>query len=147
MATGNTLFYGLDPTKYPSRMGQPWKEDEATKLLVSIQKKKSSEEIAKEHDRTVGSINAYIRKLATDYHFNDKRPMEEIQKFTGLTIAQIEDAIKKRKFKETVKHNAKTSESLVVINVEEEKQPTMLELMTLLKDIQRKLDMVLQKDT
>ena len=145
MSTGNKLWFGLDPAKYPSRLGQPWKEDEAMKLLVSIQKKKSIEEIAKEHDRTVGSINAYIHKLAADYHFNDKRPLEEIQTFTGLTKAQVEDAIKKREIKEAVKKISKTTAHNAII-MEKEKQPTMLEVMALLKDIQSKLNTLLEKD-
>jgi hypothetical protein len=145
MATGNTLFYGLDPTKYPSRMGQCWNDEEITKLLVSIQKKKSIEEIAKEHDRTVGSIKAYIHKLAADYHFNDKRPVEEIQTFTGLTKAQVEDAIKKREIKEAVKKISKNTEHNAII-IEKEKQPTMLEVMALLKDIQGKLNILLEKN-
>lgn len=106
-------MYGLDPCKYPTRLGQPWKEDEVVKLLTSIQKKKSVEEIAKEHDRTVGGINAYIRKLAVDYHMNDNRTMEEIQKYTGLTKEQIEDAIKKNKSKAAIKKSSETTEHKV----------------------------------
>lgn len=147
MTAEKKLMYGLDPSKYPSRMGQPWKEDEVVKLLTSIQKKKSVEEIAKEHDRTEGSINAYIRKLAVDYHINDKRPMEEIQRFTGLSKEQIEDAIKQREFKDAVKKLSKTAESKVVKKKKstEEELPTMLEVVSLLKDIQGKLNTLLEK--
>ena len=64
-----------------SRMGKRWNEEETIKLLKSIQMKKSIEEIAKEHDRTIGGINSHIEKMATDYHFNDKRSIEEIEKY------------------------------------------------------------------
>lgn len=33
-AAPKKLIYGLDPSKYPSRMGQPWKKDEVAKLLT-----------------------------------------------------------------------------------------------------------------
>lgn len=97
------LLYGLDPSKYPSRMGQPWKKDEVAKLLTSIQSKKSHEEIAADHDRTVGGIVGCLRKLAVDYHIKDRRPMFEIQRLTGLSTEQIEDAIKRHELKDAAK--------------------------------------------
>ena len=127
-----------------SRMGKRWNEEETIKLLKSIQKKKSIEEIAKEHDRTIGGINSHIEKMATDYHFNDKRSIEEIEKFTGLTKEEIEFAIKKREYKDAAK---KLSEPKVVEKkkIIEEELPTMLEVVSLLKDIQSKLNMLLEK--
>ena len=89
-------IYGLDPSKYPSNMGKAWKEDEVIKLLTSIQKKKSIEAIASEHGRTVGGINSRRRHIAADYYFNDKRPIDEIVKFTGLTVLEVHDAINRR---------------------------------------------------
>jgi hypothetical protein len=125
-------------------MGKRWNEEETIKLLKSIQKKKSIEEIAKEHDRTIGGINSHIEKMATDYHFNDKRSIEEIEKFTGLTKEEIEFAIKKREYKDAAK---KLSEPKVVEKkkIIEEELPTMLEVVSLLKDIQSKLNMLLEK--
>jgi hypothetical protein len=139
-------MHGLDPSKYPSRMGQPWNEEEIVKLLTSIQKKKSIEEMAKEHGRTEGGINAYIRKLAVDYHLNDKRPMEEIQRFTGLTKEQIEEAIKKHEFK-AAKKSSETAKPKIVKKKKatEEELPTMVEVVSLLKDIQNKLNALLEK--
>jgi hypothetical protein len=40
--------------------------------------------------------------------------MEEIQRFTGLSKEQIEDAIKKREFKDAVKKSSETAEPKVV---------------------------------
>jgi hypothetical protein len=77
-------------------MGKPWSQEEIKTLLSSIHHKKSIADIALEHERTKGSIESYRRKLAADYHFNDNRPIEEIQAFTGLTRGQIEDAIYRR---------------------------------------------------
>ena len=84
MTTENKLIYGQDSPKHPLRLGKPWKDDEVVKLLTSIQKKKPIKDIAIEHERIVSGICSYINKLAADYHFNDKRSIEEIQKFTGL---------------------------------------------------------------
>ena len=141
MSIEKKIIFGLDASKYPARLGQPWKEEEVVKLLTSIQKKKSIEDIAKEHDRTVGGINSYIRKLAADYHFHDKRPIEEIQKFTGLTKEEIEDVIKRRELKDAAKKSAEPVES----NIKKEELPTMLEVVSLLKDIQSKLNILLEK--
>jgi len=77
------------------RQGQPWEEEEIQKLLSSISKKKDIHEIALEHERTVGGINSRINKIAVDYWFNNKLPIEKIQKFTGLTVIQIQEEIKK----------------------------------------------------
>ena len=129
---------------HPSRMGKGWNEEEDVKLLASIQKKKSIEEIAKEHDRTVGGINSHIQKIAVDYHFNDKRSIEEIQKFTGLTKEQIEYAIKRHELKDAAKKSAESAES-AESKVKKEKPLTMLEVVSLLKDIQSKLNTLLEK--
>jgi hypothetical protein len=83
-------------------MGQPWKKDEVAKLLTSIQSKKSHEEIATDHERTVGGIIACLRKLAVDYHIKDRRPLFEIQSLTGLSAEQIDDAIKRHVLKSAV---------------------------------------------
>ncbi len=135
-------MYGLDPSKYPSRMGQPWKDDEIDKLLVSIQKKKSIEEIAKDHNRTEGGIRSYINKLASDYHFNDKRPIEEIQKITGLTKEEIEDAIKRREYSVKKDVDKKTKS---IAKPFSDNESTMKEVVSILKDIQEKLNMLLEK--
>ena len=149
MTAEKKIMYGLDPSKYPSRLGQPWDDDEILKLLVSIQKKKSIEDIAKEHDRTEGGIKCYINKLATDYHFNDKRPIEEIQQYTGLSKEEIEKAIKKREVKETIKKSTgaviKQKKLTASITDADEDEPTMKEVVVLLKDIQGKLNALLEK--
>ena len=128
-----------DPTKYPPRMGKKWDDDEVRKLLLSIQKKKPISDIAAEHERTIGAINSERRKLAADYWFNDKRPIEEIIKFTGLTKEEIEDAIKRRIIANDFK---------IAKNIKEEPVDVpsdMNEVITLLKDIQGKLSIIMEK--
>ena len=83
-------------SKYPARMGQKWEQEEVQKLLASIKEKKPVSEIAKEHERNNGGIYAELRKLAADFWFTDKKPIEEIIILTGLPKEDIKLAIKKR---------------------------------------------------
>lgn len=118
------------------RHGQPWSDQETVKLLSSIQKKKTIDEIAVEHERSNGGITSRIRILAADYHFNDKRPIEEIQKFTGLSKEQIEEIIKKREKRK--KHTE--------IPVESNQTPVDLaNIMFILNDIQTKVNKLLER--
>jgi len=133
-------FYGLDKGNYPSRMGQPWLEDEIIKLLTLIQKKKSLKDIAKQHDRTEGGIIAKLKGLAVDYHFNDERPIEEIMKFTGLNKEEIVDAIRKKEYRDSHKRIKKTIET-----EEDNSEPTLKHLMELMKDLQYKVNVILEK--
>ena len=108
----NTI-YGLDRSKYPTRMGKTWEKDETKRLLVSIENKKSIEDIATEHERTVGGINSYRKKIAGDYHFYHKLPIEAIQKYTGLTKEEIEDTIQKRIYLNSIKDKKKEAKHAV----------------------------------
>jgi len=85
-----------DASKYPARMGKKWEQEEVQKLLASIKEKKPISEIATEHERTDGGISSELRKLAADYWFKDKKPVEEIIKLTGLPKEDIELTIKRR---------------------------------------------------
>jgi len=154
MASVKRVIYGLDASKYPARLGQPWNDDEIVKMLTSIQKKKSIEEIAKEHERTVGSINSYLKKIAVDYHFNDNMPMDKIQKYTRLSTEEINEAIKRKEYKDLLKKKILTTKTAGDTQLEGEpmaktsdveKEPTIKELHTMLKDIQNKLNILLEK--
>ena len=118
-------------------MGQPWEEDEVIKLLASIQQNKSIEDIASDHERTVGGINSYRKKLAVEYYTNDQRPIKQIQKFTGLSQLEIEDAINRHEIRE-----GKLSSK---VKANEQKLPNISELMIIIKDIQGKLDMLIER--
>jgi hypothetical protein len=133
-----------EPGKYPARMGLLWKGEEVVKLLTSIRNKKTISEIATEHERTEGSIISKLKGLAGDYYFNDKRPIEEIQKFTGLSKELILDAIKRRELYEQQKE-LKTKSIVKQTKKEEEvKKNENAEIMAMLKDINKKLDLLLQ---
>ena len=151
-----------EPAKYPARMGKKWDDDEVLKLLKSIQKRKSVSEIAKEHQRTEGAINSERRKLAADYWFNDKRSIEEIIKFTGLSRETIEDAIKRRSTAKEIKNKYIISDEQPetsyytkgasdlenkchITNDIPETPLNIKDVITILKDIQHKLSVLMEK--
>ena len=134
-----------NPTRYPSRMGKKWDDDEVAKLLASIQKKKTIEDIANEHQRTTGAIESQQRKLAVAYWFNDKRPIDEISRFTGLTSEQIEWVIKGRTAE--IEHVSKkaTKPKQVSNIVADTPKSDMKEVVSLLKDIKNMLSILIEK--
>lgn len=134
---------GLDRTNYPAHMGQKWEEEEEIRLLTSIRKKKTTEEIAKEHERTVGGIISHLRQLAVDYYLNDSRSLDDIQKITGLSKESIEDAIARRKYKDnTIREKKETSQKPVV---QRKPKNDMTEVILVLKDIRDKFDILIRK--
>ena len=84
-----------NPEKY-ANIGKSWKDDEVAQLLGEIQKKLSLDQISEIHKRSVGGIRSRLREIAADYYFNDERPIDEIKRYTGLTVEDISDAISRR---------------------------------------------------
>jgi hypothetical protein len=140
-----------DPSKYPSRMGQKWNDEEVSKLLISIHKKKPIDEIASEHQRTVGGINAERRKLAADYWFNDKRTIEDICKFTGLSTTEVEDIIQRRNehgsaSEKVVKSKKNTQNDILgMLSDTNDIGSDNTDVILLLKDIQTKITILLER--
>ena len=128
----------------PARKGLTWKGEEVVKLLTAVRKKKTIPEIALEHQRTEASITYKLRGLAADYYFNDNRPIEEIQKFTGLSEDIILEAIKRREGQQKMKESINKSVSKQSEKIEETKKNENAEIMVMLKDINKKLDLLLQ---
>jgi hypothetical protein len=95
--------YGLDASKYPSRAGAPWKDEELIQLLTSVKNKESIQEIAKKHSRTEGGIISRLRYLAAEYYVNDDKSIEEIKVITGLDKESIIDAIQRREWADSQK--------------------------------------------
>ena len=92
------LMYGLDMSKYPSRLGAAWKDEELIQLLTSVKNKESIQDIAKKHSRTEGGIRSRLRVLAAEYYTNDDKSIDEIKAITGLDKESIIDAIQKREW-------------------------------------------------
>jgi hypothetical protein len=143
----------------PARLGKSWSEEEVVQLLQNIRKKKAVDEIAKIHERTEGAIRSRLRELAADYHFNDNRSMEEIQKFTGLSVEAINDAIQRRKSRIFMQENrqrtaaepVRVKQSVNVVSkydfiddTHTAGEPTMREMMAVMLDVQRKLTTILE---
>jgi len=140
----------------PARMGKPWEEAEVAKLLAATQKKMPIAAIAAEHERTIGAIISFRRKLAGDYHFNEKKSLEEIVGLTGLSKDEVEDAIKMREIRiktdAQIKSCAEENKIEGVAKQAKERrakpskgEPTMAEVVAILKDIQSKLSTLLEK--
>lgn len=124
-----------------SRKGQLWSEQEQNQLLIEIQKKIPIEMIAELHERTSGAINSKLRSIAADYYFYNEMSIDKIQKFTGLSIETISDAISKREYEIKQKEErgkrvkeSKTKERIIQQEQKEELSDTK-EIISLLKDI------------
>lgn len=133
----------IGPTPDAPRMGQPWDEAEDQKLLQSIRKKRSIEEIAKDHQRTVGAIRAHLRQLAAEYWFNDNRTLEEIERFTGLSQGEIQATIQKRIAIQARKEELKPAKSVPASTAPAASTDT--EIVTILKEIRDKLALIADK--
>jgi hypothetical protein len=95
-----------NPEKY-ANLGKSWKDDEVAQLLGEVQKKLSLDQISEIHKRSVGGIRSRLREIAADYYFNDERPIDEIKRYTGLTVEDISDAISRRQHRIDMAANKK----------------------------------------
>lgn len=157
----NKVFQSLQslkekhPDKYPARIGSPWSENEEKQLLQEIQKKVPFEMIAELHERTEGGIRSRLREIAANYYFNNNLSVSEIQKFTGLSVDQISDAISRRQNRVEKKEQKKTKEKQKIlikdspVFQEPKKEETPVsdtkEIISLLKDIKVLLTKFLEK--
>ena len=145
----------------PARKGAHWNDAETQQLLNEIRKKKTTQEIAAIHERTTTSITHKLTELAADYHFFEDRPIEEIMKYTGLTYKQVVNAIERRKAKNLLAHKRRDEQEssrdvmpitpeevriepaevlpILTLSVPDANQPSLTEIMEVLKDIQRKV--------
>ena len=89
-------IYGLENAKTATSRPR-WTTEEDSQLLTLIKKKKPMDEIAALHNREIPGIRLRLKKLASDYYFYESRPIDEIQKLTTLSQAEIERAIANRK--------------------------------------------------
>lgn len=132
-----------------SNRGKVWSEDETLQLLQNVRKKKTYEEIGLEHKRTAGSIASRLRHLAAEYH-EEGRSIEIIMKFTGLTERAIKEVIQRREVGNTIRERKKKEKMQATLSSQQkitsftEAEPTMKEVMVVLKDIQNKLDLLFE---
>jgi hypothetical protein len=100
------LLKQQNPEKYPENMGKAWSDEEVIELLLAIRDKKTIEEIAEKHKRTVGGITCKLDQLAWEYHTEGKT-IEQIQKYTGLSKDKVLDAITKQEVRKANKEKKK----------------------------------------
>lgn len=129
------------PGKYPARLGQPWTDDETQKLLQAVKRSENHNQIAKEHQRSVGSITSRLKLLAYEY-YQDEIPIEKIQKYTGLDKEVIADSISKytwveenKKKKNEAKLEICDSPVEKIDNFLEKKNTQLTEIIDLLKEM------------
>jgi hypothetical protein len=135
-----------NPERY-ANIGKSWKDEEIVKLLANVQKGLTHPQIAENHARTVGSISSKLKGIAADYYFNDERPIDEIKKYTGLSVEDITDAISKRQYEMDNKKPSKRDQAKAEVKpahpvelkgaTKEDFYTTIKELLTVAKDIQR----------
>lgn len=115
----------------PTRRGLPWGDDEIALLLKEIRRKLPIEKIAELHSRTEAGILGRLKQLAVEYYYGDGRPIEEIQKFTGLSYDVITEEVSKWE----------PVESKITLK----KSVTLNDVYSLLKDIQHKVDILMKE--
>ncbi len=135
-----------NPEKYPKRMGMAWSENEQNQLLSELQKKVPIDMIAELHERTNGSIRSRLREIAANYYFNNNLQISEIQKYTGLSIEEISDAISRRENREKSKEvKEKEKQTNKQVEIQRAQMPISenisdtKEIILLLKDIKELL--------
>lgn len=106
-------FMGIAPTEACSNMGKPWKQEELGQLLNEIKEKKSFQDIALLHKRTVGGVTSRLREIAARLHLDEDKSVQECIEITGLDKETVVDAISRREFKESVKAKNKTNKLIV----------------------------------
>lgn len=82
----------MTENKLHEQHGSKWTIDEDKKLLVEIKNKKSIDEIANEHKRSKGSIEARLRHIAREL-VKEGRTKDVILKVTGLSQQEYYKAI------------------------------------------------------
>lgn len=85
----------LKETPETAMTGTRWTPQEDEKLLLSITNGKTTNEIALEHQRTVGGIESRLRTIAIRMLDVDKTPIENVSATLRLSVEEILLAQKK----------------------------------------------------
>lgn len=86
---------GLENAQKPVVQRKRWTDEEEIQLLTLLRKKKPIDEIAALHGRTQTAINLKRQSLAAEYHFNEGRSNQDIQKIMRMTASEVDRAIAK----------------------------------------------------
>jgi len=80
--------------------GNKWTDKEEKKLLKELRKGKSVEDIASEHERSIGGITARINKIVLRFH-NEGKNVIDIMNLTGFSESRVEEITNKRSYSKT----------------------------------------------
>jgi hypothetical protein len=134
----------LDVSKYPSRIGLPWKDEELIQLLTSVKNNENIQEIAKKHKRTEAGIISRLRVLAAEYYINDDKSIEEIKVITGLDKDSIIAAIQKRELVDGQKEKKISQKKQVNTNLDNDRDVILMTLALVVK-LHEKVDHLASK--
>ena len=134
----------LDVSKYPSRIGLPWKDEELIQLLTSVKNNENIHEIAKKHKRTEAGIISRLRVLAAEYYTNDDKSIEEIKVITGLDKDSIIAAIQKRELVDGQKEKKTSQKKQVNTNLDNDRDIILMTLALVVK-LHEKVDHLISK--
>jgi hypothetical protein len=144
--SSNGMYSSLvknNPEKYPSRMGKSWKAEEVNQLLAEVQAKKTHQEMATIHERTVGGITSRLRDIAADYYMNRNMQVEICQQLTGLSKMEILETVAKRTEiqERKAEKEEKTQKKSLPNSVSQQSQNTELkEILEIVRDMQKTLN-------
>ena len=119
-----------DQSQFPPQMGKAWKEEEI------IQENKSILEISEILQRTEGGVTSKLKGLAADFYISNKKTIKEIEKCTGLS----EEVIQRKQYKDSLPKKEKNT--IIPSNLQE---TSLNELLVVVKDIQNKINIILEK--
>jgi ATP-dependent DNA helicase PIF1 len=104
-----------------SKAGSRWSTDEVGKLMASIKAKKSFKDIAKEHQRTEGSITSKLLSIGESM-VRDGKDINEVSKLINLPVKDIQEQLEKNKDKPVKKIAIKESTTEDSEVIEEKKE-------------------------
>ena len=136
----------------PARHGKSWSDEEIQKLLQAVRRKENHAQIATAHERTQGGIRSRLRELAADYYFNDNRPLDDIEKFTGLDLETITDAIARRQYAMDMKEKKIRSQVLAkpavipIVSEPQQKREYMTGLLVEIRDMMKEMLEILKAE-
>ena len=86
-----------------TRIGHPWTKEEETSILAAVEAGKTIAEIAADKQRTTGSIRARLERIACCFVEEKKMSLYEAAGRTGLRVARIQEALKRKTEEEFAK--------------------------------------------
>ena len=123
----------------PDNQGKRWSKEDITKISSMLENESTQEDIATELKRTTYSIQCQICIIASKM-LDDKKPMDKVVDFTGLTQETIEKYIKsKDKKKEKEKSKKKKKKTDTSDSDSEDMDPADIKIISLLTEIRNLL--------